>query len=161
MKSLEKVMSWDDADRVLAELAAQHRDLAVLTVWRDEQVQKARDEYARLEAPIKARIEALEDELHRWTLTHQDELDTRSRTLTHGRVGLRLVQDLVVRNAKRAIDWLLEHKQAVYVRVKYELNKELLQQEAEDTLLKACGIRRRSRDVWFYEVDGARGTRAD
>lgn len=161
MKGIEKVTSWEDADRALADLAAQHRDRAVLTAWRDEQIQKARAEYTRRAEPIEARIEALEDELHRFTLTHQDELDKRSRTLTHGRVGLRLVQDLVVRNAKRAIDWLLEHKQALYVRVKYELNKELLQQEAEDTLLKACGIRRRSRDVWFYEVDGARGTRAE
>ncbi len=149
----EKILDWNDADGVLAQLAALHRQCTVLEASRDEVIQQARDHYKASVTPIEDQIERLEAELHRFTLTHQEELDGRSKKLEHGRLGFRLVKKLIVRKIETAVNWLLETKRMKYLRVDYELNKEALA-EAPDDVLRACGARVKPRDQFFYEIDG-------
>jgi len=155
MKIIERIHSWEDADQALAELAAFRRNIAAYTAARDEDIQKAKSRYASLATPVYEHIERLEDELHRFLLSHQEDLDGRSRKLNHGRVGFLLVKHLTVRNVKKAIDWLRETKKVQYLRVTYRLNKEALR-EAPDEVLRACGARVKPRDEAWYEVDGQR-----
>lgn len=152
---IEKITTWDDADAALAQLAGFRRDLTTLGGWKDEAIAKAKADYAKCAAPISAPLEALEAELKRFAVTHADELEGRSRACPNGRLGLLVIWDLRVRSIKTAVAWLVETKKWAYLRVKHELNKEALW-EAPPDVLKACGAKRRSRDEFWYEVDGQR-----
>jgi phage host-nuclease inhibitor protein Gam len=155
MKTLEKITTWEEADQVLANLALGRRQLETLAIARDDQVQRAKADCDRQGAPILDRIAALEAELHRFALTHQEDLAGRSKQLTFGRVGFLLVHEVGIRSVKKAIAWLVESKRWAYLRVKHELNKETLR-DAPPEVLKACGARVRSRDQFWYEIDDQR-----
>jgi phage host-nuclease inhibitor protein Gam len=152
---IEKLHDWTEADQALGRLAELRRELTTCATWRGEAIAKAKAEYLKRAEPFETELDPLEAELKRFTLTHRDELEGRSRALTHGRLGFLLVWDLRVRSLKKAVAWLVEAKKWAYLRVKHELNKEALW-EAPDDVLKACGMKKRSRDEFWYEVDGQR-----
>lgn len=155
MKPIEKITTWEEADQALAHLALLHRELTTLAAWRDEAIQRAKSDYVKRAEPIQASLGTQETELHRFVLTHQEDLEGRSRKLEFGRVGLLLVHEVAVRSVKKAIAWLVETRKPAYYRVKYELNKETLR-EASPEVLKACGAKVKSRDECWYEIDGQR-----
>lgn len=152
---MTKIRDWNDADEVLGRLAQLHRDVAVAGTWRDQAIQKAKDEHAHRVKPLVEEIEQREAELHRFVLEHQEDLEGRSRKLERGRCGLLLVKALHVRNIKRAVAWLLDAKKLQFLHVKHELHKEALRDAPAD-VLKACGVKVRDRDQFWYEVDGTR-----
>jgi phage host-nuclease inhibitor protein Gam len=150
-----KISDWSDADVALAHLAERRRILAKFATERDEAISKARDVYLKRVRPWEDEIEALESELHRFALDAQGDLDGRSKTLTHGRLGFHLARELAVRSVKKAIDWLVESKKWAYLRVRHELNKEALR-DADPDILKACGAKLKPHDQFWYEIDDAR-----
>lgn len=157
MKTIETITAWDDANEALAQPASHHREVADHRRQRDEAMQTAKDLCVKGCQPLEETIEDLEAELKRYTLAHQDELEGRSRTLAHGRVGLFLVKRLAIgsRRVKGAIDWLVNARKLDYLHTKYALNKDALQ-KAPATVLRAIGARVAERDQFFYEVDNER-----
>jgi phage host-nuclease inhibitor protein Gam len=151
----KKIGDWHDAEQALARLGQLHRDVKALEVARDEAIQQAKHAFNLKAAPLDGEIERLAAALQGFALEHQDELEGRSRKLDHGRLGFLLVREVVIRSLKKAIAWLLEARKVQYLRVKHELNKETLR-EAAPEILKACGARIRTRDEFWYEVDGER-----
>lgn len=151
------IRSWDDVNRVLADLAGLHRDVKTFTVERDEAIDTAKQLYTRKVEPVEKQIGELEEALERFTATHQGELDGRSKELTHGRVGFLLVTALRIgsRNVKSAVAWLLSAKKTEYLHVEHKLNKEALR-DASSAVLKAIKAKVSTDDRFWYEVDGER-----
>lgn len=155
MKTIEKISTWDEADLALSQLGALHRSVTARETERDAQIAAAKETCRKAVEPIGHQIEDLEVELNRFVLAHQDELDGRSRTLTHGRAGFLLVKSIHIRNVKNAIAWLLEAKKLAFLHVKHELNKDALRSAPAD-VLRAIKGKVKERDQFWYEVDGAR-----
>ncbi len=152
------IRSWEDVNRVLADLGGLHRDLKTFTVERDEAIERAKDAYSRKASPVEEQIGALEEALERFVTSHQADLDGRSKELHHGRVGLLLVSNIfriASKHVKGAVAWLLAAKKLDYLHVEHKLNKETLS-EAPDIVLRAIKAKVVSEDRCWYEVDGER-----
>jgi phage host-nuclease inhibitor protein Gam len=155
-----KINDWTNADAALARLGQLRRQVSALALTRDEIIQQAKEQYNRQAAPVLEQLEQGEETLQRFVLSNQADLEGRSRKLTHGRLGFLLAHKLSIRNVKKALAWLLEAGKVKYLRVEHELNKEALA-EAPDDVLRAIGAKVKTRDLFWYEVDGERYTVKD
>lgn len=131
-----KIGSWEDADKAL-ELIGQ---------WRED-IAYNKAETDRRKADIKQTEEILEE----FVRQHETDLQERSKALTHGRVWLRQATRLVARSWGAVIEKLREARSFSYLRIEYEIDKPSMQL-ADDAELAKYGVKRKTSDVFGYEV---------
>ena len=131
-----KIKSWEDVDGALAEIAKRREAIAIAKARADTE----REAIAELEPRIEAFVRE-----------HEDELQERSKSLPHGRVWLRSATRLVARSWAKVLERLQEGNMWGCIRKKYEVDKEALE-ERTDSDLAEVGARRKTEDVFGYEV---------
>jgi phage host-nuclease inhibitor protein Gam len=133
-----KIKGWDDVDAALSSIANLQAEIA--------EHKGAIDHLREAIGELEPRIEAFVRE-------HEDELQERSKSLTHGRVWLRQATRLASKSWAKVLTKLLGGPYEQYVRAKYEPDKERLG-EMEDWELKDLGVVRKTDDVFGYEATG-------
>ncbi len=131
-----KIRSWEEADKALMEIGRRQEAIAIAQ--------------ARAETEKEA-IGELAESLEAWVRERAQDLKEKSLDLPHGRVWLRWSNWLYARSWKRVAEVLEATKATAYLHIKPKANKEALE-KADDDFLKALGIRRKSGDVFGYEV---------
>lgn len=134
---IEHMNSWEEVDRALAEIG-----IKSATIEADEARYNA-DEQSRRErltiklAPLRERIEELELGIERFVTDNRVDLGSKkSKELTHGVVSFRLATPSVQKDKRFTWDGIVSLMQKAgdrfkaFVRVKAEINKEALLQNA-------------------------------
>ncbi len=131
-----KIKSWEDVDRALMAIAVHQADIAA---------------YKGIVDQWRAQIAELEPRIEAFVREHEDELQERSKSLTHGRVWLRRATRLTARSWAKVVDKLFGTPHEQCIRTKYEPDKERLA-ELTDEQLKAYGVKRETIDAFGYEA---------
>ena len=146
------VNTVEDADAILAEIAARKRQISLHEIALKEDVDKLKTECAARCEPLKKDIEAREQALAR-----REELfkGRKSRELTFGTIGFRVSSSL--RTIKkmtweRVLGVLRERGMTNCIRIKEEVDKEALRTLGPNTLADV-GCKLVQEDGFFYELN--------
>lgn len=131
-----KIRSWEDVDEGLGIIRESREVIA-----------EARGKMSR-EHTI---IGDLEQRIEAFVRDHEEDLQERSKSVRHGRVWLRSATRLVARSWAAVVARLKDDGGYAYLRIKEEADKEALAQ-ADDAELAKFGVRRKTEDVFGYEV---------
>ena len=98
------VNTVEDADAILAEIAARKRQISLHEIALKEDVDKLKTECAARCEPLKKDIEAREQALMQFALARREELfkGRKSRELTFGTIGFRVSSSL--KKKKKIVD---------------------------------------------------------
>ena len=151
--------SLEEADAVLARIAARKRELSRLDLGLKEDVDALKLKCAEVSEPIRQEIEVLEQSLVRFGEARKPELFAKRRSLelNFGTLGFRASSSV---KPMRKTTWeqvlgLLKDSQdkmlAACIRVKQEVDKEALRQLPQEKLAEA-GCRLEQVDTFFYEL---------
>jgi phage host-nuclease inhibitor protein Gam len=148
------ILSWDEANGALAELACARQEIARIQTNAQREIDAmvyastvAADPYVSAEAEILAGLEA-------FTRSHETELEGRSKRLPLGVVGLRKASYLkVVRTVKYVLDAIKARGAALAhcIRLKEELDKEAIAKLDADTL-KSIGCKAAAEDNFYVDL---------
>jgi phage host-nuclease inhibitor protein Gam len=149
-----RVQSWEDADKALLEIARVERAIEEHAARAAKEIEAIRERIAGPVRQLEGRKTDLTGYVEAFVRAHEDEMDGRSKALTHGTVWLRRVSSLTARSWKRVLDWLVANKEMDYVRVEHEVNKTALREAPPETL-RACGARVKHEDAFGYDLSAA------
>ena len=151
------VNTVEDADAILAEIAARKRQISLHEIALREDVDKLKTECAARCEPLKKDIEAREQALMQFALARREELfkGRKSRELTFGTIGFRVSSSL--RTIKkmtweRVLGVLKERGMTNCIRIKEEVDKEALRTLGPNTLADV-GCKLVQEDGFFYELN--------
>jgi len=157
--NIPTVSSLEEADAILARIAARKRELSLLELGLKEDVDTLKLKCAESSEPIKQDIEGLEQALVRFGESKKTELFTRRRSisLNFGILGFRASSSVKLMKKttwEQVLGFLRETGDAFLsacVRVKYEVDKEALRQLPQEKLAEA-GCRLEQADAFYYEL---------
>lgn len=90
-KKIEQVIgSWDEADRLLREMAECQSRIDAANRFANDRIREITDELQRETATDAERSKMIRLALEQFAETHRDELDGKSKTLAAGVIGFRL-----------------------------------------------------------------------
>lgn len=156
-KRLENsIKDWAGVDAALLSIGQIDREIE----GHEAELQKAiedRKEYTILRVnPLQDRKAALEMQIQAFCEGHRDEMgNKKSRELNFGKVSFRLSTKILIRGVKSCLDALKSLNLLDYIRVKESPDKEKMK-DLDDAVLAQVGAKRRSEDVFGYEVNRER-----
>lgn len=153
------VATLEEADSMLAKIAARKRELALLELGLKESVDLLKRECAESGEPIKQDIEIMEQALVRFGESKKTELFTKRKSipLTFGVVGFRSstsVKPMKKTTWDQVLGFLKEASDTAFaacIRVKKEVDKDALRQLSPEKLAEV-GCRMEQSDTFFYEI---------
>lgn len=163
------ITAWPQADSALAELRTLAAQSAELEARKDRALAAVKAHWDPKITPLLTQAAALEKALQEFALTHQADLDARSRKLSNGTVGFRLgnpalatlpkwtwAKVLTVVFPAAALDRLTRFAARVtpwgrFVRVEISLDKPALLKEPP-AALKTIGCRIAQEERFYYEL---------
>ena len=150
-----KIAGAEGVDHALHRLGTLVRRQDRCETVRDDLIGKVRERVNRLLRPIKAEIKRLRGQLERWTLTHQDYLQERTLSLTHGAVRLYKTPDAIASDLpdNEIVVRLKAGGHYDCVRIKEEPDR-IAMKLLTDEELKQVGCRRESRDEFQWRLAG-------
>lgn len=133
------------AEKLLGKIAAGDSELRQLAAAMTTALAAVLSEHEPGITAQKKFIDAQRDALEQWAWTAQREefAEKRSMDLLHGTIGFRWAKPKLATLARITWDKALEKIKALrpeFVRVKEEVNKELILQQAADELINAGGL---------------------
>ena len=157
--NIPTVSSLEEADAMLARIAARKRELSLLELGLKEDVDALKLKCAESSEPIKQDIEVLEQALVRFGESKKIELfaKRRSVSLNFGILGFRAsssVKPMKKTTWEQVLGFLLDAKDKAFaacVRVKREVDREALRQLPQEKLAEA-GCRLEQTDSFYYEL---------
>lgn len=149
------INSVEDADAVLAEIAARRRQIELHEIALREDVDKLKAQCATKCEVHKQEISAREQALIQFALSRREEIfkGKKSMDLTFGTIGFRASSVL---KTQRRITWeqvlnLVKERGLDCVRIKEEVDKDALRGMDADTLA-GVGCKLVQEDSFFYEL---------
>jgi len=151
-KTASEVTDWREADRALLDLADCRRKAERARADAEETIACVKDDLEKETAGYRAREKELLAVLEAFARDHEDELDGRSKKLTHGTVGFRKTTKLALRcKVATVLQKLRARGLSDCIRVKETLNREALS-AYDDDVLRAVGARRKREDRFYAET---------
>jgi len=127
---------WPDVDAALAEAKSLSTKLAKINATAADKIATITTKQADDAAPLDAQLKVIGTNINLFTAKHRDELDGKSRKLTHGTVWIRLTPPAL----KTLKDWTWEKVRAA---LQARGLKKFLRPKPDDIekeLLKTCGL---------------------
>ena len=157
--NIPTVSSLEEADAMLARMAARKRELSLLELGLKEDVDALKLKCAEASEPIKQDIEVLEQALVRFGESKKTELFTRRRSvsLNFGILGFRAtssVKPMKKTTWEQVLGFLTSAKDsalAACIRTKREVDREALRQLPQEKLAEV-GCRLEQTDSFYYEL---------
>ena len=157
--NIPTVSSLEEADAMLARIAARKRELSLLELDLKEDVDALKLKCAEASEPIKQDIEVLEQALVRFGESTKTELFTRRRSvsLNFGTLGFRAsssVKPMKKTTWEQVLGFLTSAKDsalAACIRTKREVDREALRQLPPEKLAEV-GCRLEQTDSFYYEL---------
>lgn len=160
-----EIGSWEDAERAMAELAAAESSRRGVQAEIDSEIAAVHEQYREALEQRKKETAGLQAALSKFAKKHKRDLrargdggEVRSREHAGVMMGFRRTPPrVVIKHAEQAVAWLRQ-KFPLFVRTKYEPNREALLEELkrpESTLrdkFAGHGILLDSSDKFFCEV---------
>lgn len=151
--NIPTVSSLEEADAMLARIAARKRELSLLELGLKEDVDTLKLKCAEASEPIKQDIEVLEQALVRFGESKKTELFSRRRSvsLNFGILGFRAsssVKPMKKTTWEQVLGFLTF---AACIRTKREVDKEALRQLPQEKLAEV-GCRLEQADAFYYEL---------
>lgn len=151
------IHSLEEADALLARMAARKREVALLNLGLQEDIDRLKLVCEEQAEPIKQDICGMEQALLRFAESRKDELFSKkkSRDLTFGVIGFRAASTL--KTLKKAITWervlgtLNELKMTSCIRTKEEVDKDELRKLSPEKLAEV-GCKMVQEDSFYYEL---------
>lgn len=156
---VQSISTLDEADAVLARIAARKRELTLKEIALKEDVDALKLKCGQDCEPIKQDIEAMEQALIRFSESKKTEIFARKKSiaLTFGTLGFRAstaVKPMKKTTWEQVLGILKQTKDsalAACIRIKQEVDKDALRQLPPEKLAEA-GCRLEDRDTFFYEI---------
>lgn len=146
---------WNEVDAALRRLGQIRREVATEEGKLNKRVENLRAEYSEKVKPLGEEAKRLEKDIKMFCESRPEDFQSaRSKVLTFGTVGFRLVRKIVVHNTANtiaAIRRLFPSKEEVFLNTKTTLDKEALE-DLEDSELATIGCTRKESDSFSYEV---------
>ncbi len=157
--NIPTVSSLEEADAMLARIAARKRELSLLELGLKEDVDTLKLKCAEASEPIKQDIEVLEQALVRFGESKKTELFSRRRSvsLNFGILGFRAsssVKPMKRTTWEQVLGFLMDAKDKTFaacIRTKQEVDKEALRQLPQEKLAEV-GCRLEQADAFYYEL---------
>ncbi len=157
--NIPTVSSLEEADAMLAQIAARKRELSLLELGLKEDVDALKLKCAEVSEPIKQDIEVLEQALVRFGESRKTELFSRRRSvaLNFGILGFRAssaVKPMKKTTWEQVLGFLTDSRDktlAACIRIKREVDREALRQLPPEKLAEA-GCRLEQTDSFYYEL---------
>lgn len=153
------VRNLEQANEVLAELAAHKRELDQINGALNERIDQAKAAAEEKAAPVRDRVTALEVGLTSFAEHHKGDLFGKKRSvdLSFGRFGFRRstqVKPVTRTTWAVVLERLKNLGMRDAIRVKEQPNKEVLREWPDERLAQVC-VRRVEHDDFWYELDEA------
>lgn len=153
------IKSLDEADDVLAQIAARRRQLDLVALGAAEDIDAIKARAAAESEPVKQELAGLEQALTRYAEYAKGEVFAarRSVQLTFGVMGYRSsskLKTLPKWTFERVLGALKDAGMTGYIRVKEEVDKEQMRTLAPEALARV-GCRVVQEDAFFYELSDA------
>lgn len=150
------IKNLEDADAVLAQIAALRRNIALIETGMNDDIDAAKARAAGEAEPYKQQIASLEQALCRFAEYNKAELFSRRKSceLTFGSIGFRAsskIRLLSKMTWERVLQTLRDTGLTQCIRVKEEPDKEALKALSPDHL-KELGCKVVQGDSFFYEI---------
>jgi phage host-nuclease inhibitor protein Gam len=154
--SLPTVSTLEEADAILADIAARKRNIELIKAGLNEGVDALKVKAAAEIAPLSQEVEALEQALARFGEANKDTLfaKIKSRALAFGEIGFRASTKAVLLNRKWTWERVLKAlKESALgcVRTKEEVDKDALRGLKPEEL-ETVGVKLQKDDGFYYEL---------
>jgi len=156
MISVPAVNTLEEADAILADIAARKRNIELIKAGLNEGVDALKVKAAAEIAPLSQEVEVLEQALVRFGETNKDTLfaKIKSRALAFGEIGFRASTRAVLLSRKwtweRVLKALKEGGMGC-VRTKEEVDKDALRGLKPEEM-EAVGVKLQKDDGFYYEL---------
>jgi len=119
------IMTLDDADRIMAEIAALTIENEILGAQTAKKINDAKLELDKCTRPRLDRIGELARELERYINAHRDQfIKPRKRVTKYGSYGLQTVSNLMISDAEALLAYCAIHQRSELTDVKTTVNKD-------------------------------------
>lgn len=159
-KNMHPVRTVDDAGETLAEIGQIKRILKDLEIRLNEDISALKAEASEEAAPLRSRLEALENGLATFADSRKSELfkDRRSLVLDYGTLGWRRSSELApIKGStwKTILGRLKDLAFSDVIRIKEAPDREAMA-TWPDERLELVGCQRLEKDTFWYELDEAK-----
>lgn len=157
MANSTKIRSLDDANTVLAKMAALTAKLSDLDSQEVIEKEKVVGKFSRKRTPLVEQLMKYEQELANFAEAKKDELfnGTKQIALAHGKIGFRSATSLVIKNAANVIALIRKAfpgRASEAIITKESPSKEALKKwDSKD--LSLIGVKLETRDNFYYETN--------
>lgn len=153
-----KIRSLDDANTVLAKMAALTAKLGDLDSQEVIEKEKVVGKFSRKRTPLAEQLFKHEQELAKFAETKKSELfnnGVKTIVLAHGKIGFRSATSLVIKNAKATVSLIrkaFQDRAEKSIIVKESPSKEALKKwDSRD--LSLIGVKLETTDNFYYETN--------
>ena len=156
--SVPVIKSLDEADAMLARIAAYRRQINLAELSMNEEVDAIKTRVAAETEPARAEIAVLEQSIIRYCDYNKAELFAKAKSLrlSFGIVGYRASTAMRLLSGKwtweRVLAALRDGGQTQCIRTKYEVDKEALKALPPENLA-SVGVKAVQSDTFFYELE--------
>lgn len=152
---MREIKSWDSVDEALKELALLEIQKSKIEGKLNETINLAKEEAKKEVSPILEQIKHLTKLIELFAATKKDEFaKKRTRELTFGKVGFRLVTSVAIPRDKTRVESLLKSLKAYglgdCISFVEKPDKEKLK-ELDDTMLVKLGLEKKAKDSFRIE----------
>lgn len=140
---LLRVTSWETADEALRRLAQTERRTLKAKGGADKRIERVKAQLKGVLKPLAADWKRLLGQLERYTVSHPDDLQERTRRLTHGTVRLYKTPDAIISDLTddEVVALLKRHYPGLYVRTKEAPDRVAMKAlSAADLALVGCRL---------------------
>jgi len=149
-----ELKTWDDVDACLREIAESEITLNDIEGNMNLAIHEAKENAEKLAKPMKARIEALNKLAKAFAEAHKDEIEGKTKALTHGKIGFRASSRVSVptKTLDQVLQALKKNNMGDCITVKETVNKEVLEKYSDKDIAKV-GASRKYEDKFWLETD--------
>lgn len=152
-----KLETWEDADETLRQIGEDQRDLAAIENLLNERIAAAKTEADAKARPIKEQIAMKENALRDFTARNRKDMIGKTKRLTFGSVGYRLVKRIKVPTAAAKLSAIIERlfergMNECVIKPPARVDKNALAKYSADEIAQ-IGASLEVEDTFGYEVD--------
>lgn len=153
-KNTLKILSWEDVNRYLKLKGECEISIDTIEAEMNLKINDAKSEADKLAKPLKDKVKEIEEELASFTEEHKAEIEGRTKELTFGRVGFRIVNSVTVPSKKldKIIENLKKFGMEKCIDIKETVNKNILATYSDKDIAKV-GASKKVADKFWCEAD--------
>jgi phage host-nuclease inhibitor protein Gam len=150
---MNKITSWDDADKVLKEIAQIQRTVTLAEAGMNADIEAVKESVSRQTQPLLARRGELEGALKDFAVSKQSEFDkVKTRKLVFGEIGFRKTSRIVCKGVKEIIAKLKDLGLISCIKTTEVIDKNELG-KYKDSLIEKAGAKRVTTEEYFYNIN--------